>query len=208
MADEERKDSEEEKEVTEGEESPDEDKAAPPAKVARLLVIGLLAIVLGGGGFFGFKIVGARKADGPEAPKLGEIFELEEFLVNLADEKTFLRTQIALGMAEGVDTEEFHEELPRVRDAIVMTLTSKKPEDLTSTEGKIALKQEIIWILNRILNGEGGFPGPEENPFSADKGTDSPNNASDSGEQKEFKEEPTVGPVLEVYLTSFATQRY
>lgn len=179
-----------------------------PKKSSKLLVIVLLAVVLGGGGFFGFRIMNAKGA-GPKPLKVGQTIQLEEFLVNLADGKTFLKTGIALGIAEGMTLGhggaghgEKAAEPPEVRDAIIMILTSKQPSDLATIEGKERLKREIIRRLNQMFNPEAHGKKPEEKPVSADKPTESPEQETHS------EEEPNRGPVLEVYFTSFATQRY
>lgn len=205
----------EQPEVQETEEVPEPAKGK---KSPKLLVIILLAIVLGGGGFFGMRIMGAKKAQ-PKAPKVGAVVQLDEFLVNLADQKTFLKCQLALGFQEGY---EFHgagahaegetpPEMIRLRDAIISVLTSKKPKDVATPAGKDRLKAELIEAINRVLgahdheedasDAKSGSAQPKETGKHADKTTDSPDQKS--GE----KAEPT-GPVLEVYFTSFVTQEY
>jgi flagellar FliL protein len=177
-------------------------KGGPP----KMLIVILLAVVLAGGGFFGMKIMGAGKAKKPEKLKVGAVMQLKEFLVNLADQQTFLRTEIALGIAEKAEIKAAGEgkeskeggDNPQVRDAIIMILSAKKPSELATLAGKERLKSEIIQRLNSLL-GE-----PKENPASADKQTDSPEKQSHSGK----KSEENHGPVLEVYFTSFATQKY
>ncbi len=41
-----------------------------------------------------------------------------------------------------------------IRDAIIMLVTTKSPDEISSSEGKQQLKDEILTRLNRIL-GEG-----------------------------------------------------
>lgn len=193
-----------------------EEQEAPKVerkKSSKLLVIILLAVVLGGGGFFGFKVMNAGSAKEKGPLKVGSTVELQEFLVNLADGKTFLKAGIALGIAEGMKFGHGGDghgggtaEPPEVRDAIIMILTSKQPSDLATTEGKEQLKREIILSLNRLLNHHSEHPKPEEKPDSSDKPTESPQQETEGNKVSE--EEPNRGPVLEVYFTSFATQRY
>src|SRR5438105_1160146 len=179
-------------------------EAQTKAKSPKLLIIILLAVVLAGGGFFGLKIMKAGKTAKKEAPKVGEVIELPEFLVNLSDQQTFLRTNIALGLREGAKKEELDKKMPAVKDAIVMVLTSKIPRELTSSSGKEHLKQELLYAINAALDPNGRRSEPEEPAVSADNNTDSPEKKSASGKKK--LEEKT-GPVLEVYFTSFATQK-
>ena len=179
-------------------------EAQAKGKSPKLLIIILLAVVLAGGGFFGFKIMRAGKTAKKEAAKVGEVIELPEFLVNLSDQQTFLRTNIALGLREGAKKEELEKKMPAVKDAIVMVLTSKTPRQLTSSAGKEALKRELLDSVNAALEPNRPGAEPEEPTASADKNTDSPEKKPGSGRRK--LEEKT-GPVLEVYFTSFATQK-
>jgi flagellar FliL protein len=47
---------------------------------------------------------------------------------------------------------EIEKQLPRVRDSVLMILPSKRFEDISSVEGKIALRNEILQKLNGFLN--------------------------------------------------------
>jgi flagellar FliL protein len=176
----------------------------PPSKMGKLLVFGVLGLVLAAGGFFGFKLATGKSGEKAE-PKVGKIIELEEFLVNLADEKTFLKTHIALGIMKGYKEEEIKEQLPRIRDAIVMVLTSKQPKQITSNAGKARLKKEILFAVNKLFKEE-EETSSEENGDSANKKTGSTEKAKEK--EASSRSEPPKGPVLEVYFTSFATQRY
>ncbi|MCL6624304.1 MAG: flagellar basal body-associated FliL family protein, partial [Fimbriimonadales bacterium] len=128
------------------------------------------------------------------------------FLVNLEDEKTFLKTHIALGIMKGYKEEEIKEQLPRIRDAIVMVLTSKQPKQVVSNAGKARLKKEILFAVNKLFQGGEEETSSEENGDSANKKTGSTEKAKEK--EASSKSEPPKGPVLEVYFTSFATQRY
>ncbi len=191
-------------EKQESQESPPAGEAKKsPSKMGKLLVFGVLGLVLSAGGFFGFKLAGARSGEKAE-PKVGKIIELEEFLVNLADEKTFLKTHIALGIMKGFKEEEIKEQLPRIRDAIVMVLTSKQPKQIASNAGKARLKREILSAVNKLFKEED--TASEEDANSANKKTGGAGKAKN--DEAIPKSEPPKGPVLEVYFTSFATQRY
>jgi flagellar FliL protein len=47
--------------------------------------------------------------------------------------------------------EEINNRMPQLRDAILMVLPSKQYSDIGSTEGKIALRDELIAKINGIL---------------------------------------------------------
>ena len=84
---------------------------------------------------------------------LGPIFSLETFIVNLADKggKRYLRVTMDLELGNPELETELTKRLPQVRDSVLMILPSKRFEDITSVEGKIALRDEILDALNGIL---------------------------------------------------------
>ena len=47
--------------------------------------------------------------------------------------------------------EDFKVKAPKIRDAIINILNSKKPSDVASTEGREALKNEVIKVSNSLL---------------------------------------------------------
>jgi flagellar FliL protein len=87
-------------------------------------------------------------------PEVGEHVVLDEFLINLADPTNdkYLKTTIALGLKKGVAAEKFKDEIPPVRDAMIMTLTAKKLDDVRSLEGKQKLKKELLEAIKKALD--------------------------------------------------------
>ena len=49
------------------------------------------------------------------------------------------------------DSEKLNQRLPQVRDRILMLLPSKRFADIASTEGKTALRDEMIGKLNGLF---------------------------------------------------------
>ena len=84
---------------------------------------------------------------------MGPVFALDTFIVNLKDEdgKRYLRITMALEVSDGGTQAEVEKRLPQVRHCILMTLPSKRYDDIRSEEGKIALRNEIIAKLNGLL---------------------------------------------------------
>lgn len=164
-------------------------KPEKPGKSSKMLVLIMLAVVLAGGGFFGMKIMGAAKGKEAPKPKVGEVLELQEFLVNLKD-KTWLKVSLALGIAEGAELhaaggghgEGAATDDPKMRDIIIQVLTSKQLDDIVSPEGKEQLKADILAKLNGSYGEHQGEHGKGEGGAS--------------------------GPFLEVYFTAFSYQRY
>ncbi len=80
------------------------------------------------------------------------MFQLEPFILNVGSR--FLKLSINLELSSPAATEKAKIKTGAIRDAIIMLITSKSPDDIFSSEGKQQLKDEILTRLNRIL-GEG-----------------------------------------------------
>ena len=132
-------------------------------KLIFLVVAVLLVVTLGlAGGFFMMwnklsalntqSNAAAQNQQGQTAA-LGKLFPLDTFIVNLADQERsrFLRVTMDLELAEPTDTEKLNQRLPQVRDRILMLLPSKRFADISSIEGKTALRDEMIGKLNGLF---------------------------------------------------------
>ena len=84
---------------------------------------------------------------------LGPIYTLDTFIVNLADKggKRYLRVTIDLELQNSEMQAEIVKRLPQVRDSILMILPSKRFDDISSMDGKVALRDEILNTLNGFL---------------------------------------------------------
>ncbi len=132
-----------------------------------IVVIGVVFLIMGtiGAGFFVMwtkvnsinTLAAAAESDEPveedPAPKIGPIHDLATFIVNLADEGgiRYLRTTMKLELADDQSASFVEERLPMIRDSILMTLPTKKYEDISTAEGKTALRDELIAKLNVIM---------------------------------------------------------
>jgi len=152
-----------EEENVAAEETAEEIEEVKKGSLKKLIVIGLALVVLGGGGFAGWKFFLAKKMHSSEnqADKVkvqesmapGIMFKMEPFIVNLLDEggKRYLKTQFQIE----VDSEEVQKELqariPQVRDAILLLLTSKSFSQIGVPGGKIELRTELIERIDAAL---------------------------------------------------------
>jgi flagellar FliL protein len=86
--------------------------------------------------------------------KLGPLFPLETFIVNLNDERRnrYLRVTMDLELLRKPDSDVLKNHLSQVRDSILTILPAKRFEDISSSEGKTALREEIIAKLNSLFN--------------------------------------------------------
>jgi flagellar protein FliL len=82
-----------------------------------------------------------------------EIVTLEPFIVNLADPlgRRFLRMTLDVEVVSSEAADDVRESASRIRDAIIMLLSSKAYSDLASMENKIMLKTEIVDRLGQIM---------------------------------------------------------
>jgi flagellar FliL protein len=148
--------------------SKDEGKKKKGGKLKWIIILVLLLGLLGGGGWFGYKYFFAKKADTTEAAPAGgeaakkegekgktEIVTLPTFVVNLADPlgRRYLKLTVDVEMADQKSAEELRNATPKVRDAIILLLSSKTFADLSSVESKILLKNEIVERLNQVIAG-------------------------------------------------------
>ena len=133
-----------------------------------LLLIGVLMVLmlgLGGGLFMMWNKLSTlntqRVADAGEKPEqeenfehpLGPIFSLDTFIVNLADKggNRYLRVTMDLELGNSELETEINKRLPQVRDSILMILPTKRFEDISTVQGKTALRDEMLETINGYL---------------------------------------------------------
>ncbi len=136
-----------------------------------VLLIGVMMMLmlgLGGGLFMMWNQLSALNAqsvaDAGEQPdevvsleqSLGPIFSLDTFIVNLADKggTRYLRVTMDLELGNSDLEDELYKRLPQVRDSLLMILPSKRFEDISTVQGKTALRDEMLEALNGYL-GQG-----------------------------------------------------
>jgi flagellar FliL protein len=119
-------------------------------------------VVLGAAFLFLRPQLGARhKPAAPPPPAEADYatMELEEFTVNLADtdRARYIKVKVALEVTdEKVAAEIEKKHLPRVRDAIIMTLSRQYFTVLTTADGKEALKRQLTKAVNEAIPAGSG----------------------------------------------------
>ncbi len=149
----------------------DEAKEAPAKKSPlKWIILALLLLGLGGGGYFAYLkfFAEAPAGDKPEAPQNattpeGEpdlkgdstVVTLPTFLVNLADPlgRRYLKLSVDVQVVGMETPKKLEADMPQVRDSVILLLSSKSYADLSTMEGKILLKKEIVERLNQVLGG-------------------------------------------------------
>jgi flagellar FliL protein len=135
------------------------------SKTLMIIIISVVLLFMGavGGGFF---ILWNKISQLPQDPAtveeipveeeenaIGPLYSLDTMIVNLADRggKRYLRVTMALELSDPEAMTTIESRLPQVRDAILMILPTKNYEDVSTTEGKIALRKEIMEKINSLM---------------------------------------------------------
>jgi len=135
------------------------------SKTLMIIIVSVVLLFMGavGGGFF---ILWNKISQLPRDPAtveeipveeeenvIGPLYSLDTMIVNLADRggKRYLRVTMALELSDPEAMTTIESRLPQVRDAILMILPTKKYEDVSTTEGKIALRKQIMEKINSLM---------------------------------------------------------
>ncbi|HOD35791.1 MAG TPA: flagellar basal body-associated FliL family protein [Syntrophales bacterium] len=119
--------------------------------------IGLLVTALLAGGVLGGKYLmdqlTAKKAAQKNA-KAATVWPMDTFIVNLMDNggERYLKVVLQLELSDPEAVAELKEIKPKIRDAVLGILSSKSLKDISTTEGKQRLKEEISHRLNGYLS--------------------------------------------------------
>ena len=99
------------------------------------------------------------EADGKhgQATSPGAIFDLDPFIVNLADtpEVRYLKLTLKLEVDSEAVAAELSARIPQIRDAILVLLSSKDVNAVRTTQGKFQLRDEITQRINGLLRKPG-----------------------------------------------------
>lgn len=88
---------------------------------------------------------------------LGTVFDMEPLIVNLerSNGKRYLKVKMSLELNKESVVQEVQARLPQIRDAILMMISSKAFVDISTVEGKLALRDALVTRINGLL--ETGF---------------------------------------------------
>lgn len=132
-----------------------EQPAASPSKKKKLIIIGAAALLLiagaGGGAWFFLNARAPHAAGAPakeeHKPEKAPVFlALDTFTVNLQadDMQQFLQVNMTLKVADEETVERLKINMPQVRNRLLLLLSSKKPAEILTVEGKKKLAAEIV----------------------------------------------------------------
>ncbi|ALA58619.1 flagellar basal body-associated FliL family protein [Nitrospira moscoviensis] len=156
--------------------------AAPALPIKLLIIVVVAALVAGlGGAFVVVKMLGGKSepAAAPEERKPepqakaesrgdgggkhgaaaapGAMFDLEPFIVNLADspEIRYLKLTVKLEAENEAASAELSARVPQLRDTILVLLSSKDSTTIRTPQGKFQLRDEITQRVNGLLSKPG-----------------------------------------------------
>lgn len=89
----------------------------------------------------------------PAVRKDGKVAPLPPFLVNLSDPagRRYLKLSMEVEVNAPEATAEIQAQSAKVRDAVILLLSSKTYAELNTPEGKLQIKNEVAARLNQIL---------------------------------------------------------
>lgn len=102
--------------------------------------------------FWGIKGPGKKEKE-TEKKSQGHIYNMDPFIVNLADQNQirYLKIRISIESKEMKVNEEYEKRLPQLRDMVLTLLSSKSYMDISDSEGKKRLREEITSKSNQLL---------------------------------------------------------
>ncbi len=144
------------------EEAAQEQDTGTPAKpgkkkmLVRLGVIALAVVVLAGGGFFAYQKFFAKGAKGDKAKskQAGEksaLAPMDPFILNLSDPGRFLKLSMQLEVDDQADVPMIEGNKPQIKDAVITLISSKSVDDLSTAEGKMQLKDDLVLRVNQVV---------------------------------------------------------
>ena len=120
-----------------------------------IIIIAVTCIVLGAGGFVGFKLLaskgGEEGAIKEEVPVQTSIISLDPFVLNLSDRGRYLKVTIQFEVSDETLQEAVTSKTPQLRDTIITLVSSKSLSSISSAEGKFQLKDELLFRANQIM---------------------------------------------------------
>lgn len=141
---------------TKGDAAPQKSKK----KLFLMLGIGLVVLGAGGGGawFFTHNSNNSAHKVAKEEPAKPPIFiNLDSFTVNLQPEEgeKYLQIALTLQVTEQSQMDLIKLQMPQVRSRLLTLFSSSKASEISTAEGKKALSQEIITLVNQPFSPNG-----------------------------------------------------
>ncbi|RJQ55764.1 MAG: flagellar basal body protein FliL [Nitrospiraceae bacterium] len=140
-------------------ERPEEETKKKKGNKKLLIIIVAVSLVLGAGGFAGYKLFAGKGGDDTadhKEQKTGKtvIAALDPFVLNLSEHGRYLKVTVQFELSDNILEETVKERTPQLRDTIITLVSSKSLASISSPEGKFQLKDEILFRANQIMGME------------------------------------------------------
>lgn len=137
----------------------EEEEEKPKKSKLKLIIIGVVVLLLGAGGFFGYsKYKKANEKDTEKKEQMSIVIPLRSFVVNLFDKKgigkRYLKISMEIEVAKEEDKLKIDNNIPQLRDTVLILLSSQTLKDINTMEGKLELKHAILLRMNQILGNK------------------------------------------------------
>ncbi len=128
----------------------------PPKKSKKIIILSallLLGCASGAGAWYYTQMPHAPKTVKAEPLKPPVFVSLDTFTINLLPDpaEQFLQVDITLQLADETDAALVKTHMPEVRNRLLMLLTTKKGDDISTLEGKKKLSTEISAQMNQTF---------------------------------------------------------
>jgi len=154
----------------------DDEVKAPRSSGSLLQIINLvlLVLVLAVGGFIAWKMlqmdskpaqteqvaqtdqttIPEAETENSDQPPI--MMDLDDITVNLADtdESRFLRAKIKIEVRSDEAKARVQANMVKINDLVITVLSGKKFSDIRTPQGKYALKEDLIYRINRLVGGK------------------------------------------------------
>ena len=124
------------------------------SKLPLIIIAAVVVLALAGGGAW-FFLKGEPEVDEKAKAKASALeaipvyMPIDTLTVNLKDSRQYLQLTISLQLKNGEDSALIKLYMPQVRTRALIILASKKPEDVITSEGKLALLEELKTITEK-----------------------------------------------------------
>jgi flagellar FliL protein len=142
---------------------PDEEKAEKATRTKKsnkslIIVVGIIVVALAGG-IAAYSLLFSGKGGESAAEVKHELKKdtkttlvaLDSFVLNLAEQGRFLKVTMQFEIADVANQQLVTDRTPQLRDAIITLMSSKSAEALSSPEGKLQIKDELLLRANQAI---------------------------------------------------------
>ncbi len=137
-------------------EQPQEEKPKK-SKKKLLIIIASALIVLSISGFLAYTMLSSKEKTDEVVHKKGEnsgkavLVSVDPFVLNLAEQGRFLKIAMQFELANASYQQMVADNIPQLKDAIIILISSKSTDSIASPEGKLQLKDELLLRANQTV---------------------------------------------------------